>query len=544
MDLGFLKEIGQQLSNVWREIKMYQKFTVVLVAVLLLFMLGFLISEAATTKYSALYPAQRLSITDAGDIKAYLDSSRIPYELKSDTLILVPSDRVHRIRMDMAAVGLPKLKSGKGFELFDSNTWIKGEKELQILEMRALKGELENDIAEYENIKTASVILDIAPPRPFGGTMYKTKSSVILTLMPGARLTNAQLRAMTYHVAGAVRGLQPNMVAISDTTGKLYQGLDPNGDFDILRSAEIALEERLKSKVDGMLAMVVGIDNFYSTVQVTMNRDKTVEERRIFQGKVSGVELGEPVTMSITESGLQLSERERAEIGTPGTNVEAVAGAVAGNAEDILNRSENRNQTYRQMAVPVDHLKINSTPGKVEVLSIGVMVDKTIIVGENSDLPQGDITDGRRNTESLKAEIVSQLQQILGGYGVSVQPAVDFVEFDKTRFNKIVEEETWGNWMDIATKAGTVILVILVILGMFWTFNRFWNRHMMQPPALDGDEDEDDMDFLDEPSLVEVETMIEAIRGRLHNDPVSVADAIHEWLAEDQTVDWGSKSAE
>src|ERR1700722_4001480 len=41
----------------------------------------------------------------------------------------------------------------KGFELFDSGTWIKGEKELQMLEMRALKGQLEIEIEKFENIK-------------------------------------------------------------------------------------------------------------------------------------------------------------------------------------------------------------------------------------------------------------------------------------------------------------------------------------------------------------------------------------------------------
>ena len=413
MNLEFFKDIGKQLARIWREIKTYQKFTVILVGVLLVVMLAFLMFHAASTKYASLYPAQRFSMSDAAEIKEYLDGARVPYKLRGDTLILVPENEVHRVRMDLAAVGLPKLHSGKGFELFDTNTWIKGEKELQILEMRALKGELERDIAQYDNIRSAIVTLDIATPRPFGGTMYKTKSSVILTLMPGARLSNSQLRSITYHVAGSVRGLQPNMVAISDSSGKLYQGLDPNGDFDILRSAEIALEERLKSKIDGMLAMVVGHENYYSTVQVSMSRQKMSEERRIFQGTIGGVDLGEPVIMSVTESGLQLSERERAETGTPGSNTEAVAGAVAGSSADLLNRDETRNQMYRQMAVPVDHVKINSKPGKINTISIGVLIDKTITLENDADLPEEEINEGKRNSELIKVEITSQLKRFL-----------------------------------------------------------------------------------------------------------------------------------
>ena len=532
MNLDFFKDIGSQIAAIWKEIKIYQKFTVILVLLFLFSMLGFLAYQASSTKFTPLYPPERILISDAAEIKAFLDTARVPYEVKSDTLLLVPQQDVHRLRMELAAVGLPKMRTGKGFELFDSDTWIKGEKELQVLEMRAIQGELQKDIGEYQNIKNASVILNIAPPRPFGGSLYKTKASVLLTLMPGARLSNSQLRAITYHVAGAVRGLSPNMVAISDTTGKLYQPFDPNGDYDILRSAEISVEERIKSKIDGMLTMVVGPDNFYSTVQVTMNRDRSSRERRVFQGKVDGVELGDAVISSVTESGLQMKERERAEVGTPGTNTEAIAGAVEESNNDILNRSEERSQQYRQMAVPVDHLKVNSMPGKIDYISIGVLIDKTITIDPSSDLPEGQMVDGSRNAELLKGEIETQLKEIVEGYGLAAAPAVDFVEFDKTVIKRQEEEQAWGSIMEIVAKVGTVVLVVLVILGMFWTFNRFWNRHMNQPPEIEPEED-DDPEYLEEPSLMEVEAMIESIKTRLQTEPLVVADTVHKWLTED-----------
>jgi len=409
------------------------------------------------------------------------------------------------------------------------------------LDMRALKGQLENDIAEYENVKGASVILDIAPPRPYGGSLYKTKASVILNLMPGARLNTSQLRAITYHVAGAVRGLGPNMVAISDTSGKLYQAIDPDGTVDMLRSAEVAVEERLKAKIDGMLAMVVGHDNFYSTVQVTMNRERMSQERKIYSGVIDGVTLGDPVVMSVTESGLQMTEKERLDQGTPGSNTEAVAGAIAGSS-NILNRDENRNQQYRQMAVPVDHLKVNSTPGKIESISIGVLIDKTITVDANADLPASQMVNGLRNSEEIREEVQNQLSKILEGFAVVATPAVDFVEFDKTRFTKKVKEETWSSMMATVTSVGTVLFVVLTVVGMFWTFNRFWRRHMMLPPTLDKEEEEEEtLEFTSEPSLVEVEAMVESIKMRFQNDPGAVIQTIRDWLSEEVKVTAGKE---
>jgi flagellar M-ring protein FliF len=535
MNLDFLKDIGKQLLEIWREIKIYQKFTVILVVLFLIGMLSFLVYNAASNRFTPLFPSNRLMISDAAEIKEYLDGSRIPYQIKGDTTILVPQQQVHRIRMDLATVGLPKLHSGKGFELFDSNTWIKGEKELQVLEMRALKGELERDINEFQNIKGSSVILDIAPPRPFGGAMYKTKASIILTLMPGARLSQTQLRSITFHIAGAVRGLLPNMIAISDTTGKLYQAIDPEGDMDMVRSTEVSHEERIKAKVDGMLSIVVGAENYYSTVQVSISRQKTQQERRVYTGIVNGTALGDPVISSITESGLQMSELERAETGTPGTSNEAIAGAIPGAGQEILNRSENRNQQYRQMAVPVDHLKTQSQPGKVDSISIGVLIDKTITIDSNADLPDEIISAGKRESEEIRLEIESQLKKITEGYGVRSKPAVDFVEFDKTRINKEATQQSWDTVMATASQVGTALFVILTVIGMFWTFNRFWKRQMKQPPSLEESEEEE-IEYNKEASVVELEAMVEAVKMQLQSDPIPVVESLRDWLSEDDDL--------
>lgn len=532
MNLEFLKDFGNQLLTIWKDIKTYQKFTIVMVGTLLFSMLIFLIVNAASTHYTNLFSNDRLTVADAAEIKNYLDGIRVQYKIQGDTAILVPKEQVHRIRMDLAAVGLPKLQNSKGFELFDTNTWIKGEKELQILEMRALKGQLERDISEYENIKSANVILDIAPPRPFGGSLYKTKASVILNLMPGARLNSNQLRSITFHVAGAVRGLSPSMIAISDTTGKLHQSLDPDGDTDTLRSSESFLEERIKSKVDGMLAMVVGHDNYYSTVQVTMSRKKLSEERKVYSGTVNGVNLGEAVTMSVTESGMQMSEKERSEQGSPGTNNEAVAGAVIGSSSELLNRSENRNQAYRQMAVPMDHLKIQSQPGLVEAISIGVLIDKNIAVDENAGIPDTEIVEGKRNTQAIKQEIINQLSKIIEGYGVKAIPAVDFVEFDKTDTNKKVSEERWDKIIERGITVGSGIFVVFIVLGMFWSLNSFWKKYMSQPPEIESDEPTPVLGFSQDSSIIEVEAMIELIKTRLQNDPSIVLETMKEWLSE------------
>jgi hypothetical protein len=149
----------------------------------------------------------------------------------------------------------------KGFELFDSGTWIKGEKELQMLELRALKGQLESEIEKFENIKNASVILDFGLRSSFGSNQNKPKASVILSLTPGSSLSLSTLMAITSHLVGGVRGLESRDVAISDTAGRIYQtiGLDPS-------SEKLIVEERLRADIDRMLTKIVGAGHFYMTL--------------------------------------------------------------------------------------------------------------------------------------------------------------------------------------------------------------------------------------------------------------------------------------
>ena len=77
-----------------------------------------------------------------------------------------------------------------------------------------------------------------------------------------------------------------------------------------MRYSELSAEEYLKAKVDGMLATIAGYDNYYSLVQVTMNRDRTSEERKVFSGSVDGVNLGAPVISTLSESGEQQIKTE------------------------------------------------------------------------------------------------------------------------------------------------------------------------------------------------------------------------------------------
>jgi flagellar M-ring protein FliF len=268
-----VKEILRQFTTVWSERTSRQKIALLFSLCLVALFLGYAMIHGSASSFTQLFPSKSLTNTQITEIRTFLERHAIVYKEDKEKGMLVPTASVEQIRNGLAEIGIPKQERGKGFELFDTNTWIKGEKELQVLEMRALKGQLEKDLCAFEHIKSASVILDIPPQRTFNGTKYSTKASVILTLMPGARLSASELKAVTNHLAGAVRGLEPNMIAISDTSGKLYKAIDPHASEDSGYDAARLFEEHMEEKISELLTRLVGQEHFYTTVQAVFDKD-------------------------------------------------------------------------------------------------------------------------------------------------------------------------------------------------------------------------------------------------------------------------------
>lgn len=395
-----------QVSALWGSLQSFQKGIVLLLVIGLFGFLAFLGINGTQSTYVALFSPDRMQTIDMKEVRTYLDGIGIPYKIQNDQTIMVPRELESKVRMEMALYGLPRAEKNKGFELFDNTTWIKGEKELQVLEVRALIGQLEQDIAQFDNVRSANVVIDIPSTRPFAQTQGKTKASVQLNLWPGARLSSQELRAMTFHVSAAVRGLQPNMVAISDTSGKLYQSIDPDGEMDLVRTSELAFEEYIKGKIDGLLANTIGPGNYYTTVQAMMSREKRVEERKVYSGTVDGANLGAPVVQSISES----SQKE-----VQGSAPLAILGRPF---VQRVQGDDSRIELTKQMAVPVNQMHIQQSPGKVESLSIGVLLNASAV-------PEAVQARMRNNVEA-------QLRVILEGYDVRVRNAITFTPFAST----------------------------------------------------------------------------------------------------------------
>ncbi len=122
-----------------------------------------------------------LALPDSGSIAKELDRQGITYTLKNGgSIILVPSDKVARLRMTLAESGLPK-GGGVGYEIFDKSDALGATTFIQnINHLRALEGELARTIRSLDQVETARVHL-VLPDRPlFSRDKVEASASIVL----------------------------------------------------------------------------------------------------------------------------------------------------------------------------------------------------------------------------------------------------------------------------------------------------------------------------------------------------------------------------
>src|SRR5436309_9580408 len=161
-----------------------------------------------------------LSFEDSAAIVKDLERQGIPYEIKNEgSIVMVPKDRVTRLRMKLAEGGLPK-GGGMGYEIFDKSDVLGATSFVQnINHLRALEGELARTIKALDRVQAARVHL-VLPERPLFAREKAEASASIVLKVRGA-LEPQQVRAIRHLVASAVNGLKPERVSVVDEAGRL-----------------------------------------------------------------------------------------------------------------------------------------------------------------------------------------------------------------------------------------------------------------------------------------------------------------------------------
>lgn len=221
---------------------------------------------------------------DGGAIVTALTQMNVPYQFsESGSAILVPKDKVHEVRLQLAGQGLPR-GGGVGFELMDNTRFGASQFTEQITYQRALEGELANTIQAVHAVKTARVHLAIPRESLFVRERQAPTASVLLTLQQARTLSAGQVAAITWLVSSSVPNLSAENVSVIDQNGRLLTS--PTGEAGVdgtQRSFVHDVEQRTVQRIMTLLTPLVGAGNVRAQASAEVDfsqREQTSEVYR------------------------------------------------------------------------------------------------------------------------------------------------------------------------------------------------------------------------------------------------------------------------
>jgi flagellar M-ring protein FliF len=371
---GFLKGLGAS-----------RLMAMIAVTAALIGFFAFVIMRVTTPQMTTLFTD--LSLEDSSAIIKDLDRQAIPYELRNDgTLIMVPKDKVTRLRMKLAEGGLPK-GGGVGYEIFDKSDALGTTSFVQnINHLRALEGELARTIQAIDRIQAARVHL-VLPERPLFSRETPEPSASIVLRVRGA-LEPLQIRAIRHLVASAVSGLKPQRVSIVDEAGQLLAD-GASGDIDNAVGDErrAAYEKRMRNEVEAIVSSVVGAGRARVQLSADFDYNKITQTSDRFD----------------PEGRVLRSSQTREESSATADN----SGQVTVNNELPGNQNPNNAATARDQSKKTEetnNYEISRTTktevteaGRVNRISVAVLVD-----GSYSKNEKGEMVYQERGKEELE----------------------------------------------------------------------------------------------------------------------------------------------
>lgn len=465
-----LSQLGEQLLSIWKQLGLNQRVSLILATLVVLTGLGGLVYWSSQADYGLLYG--RLDDAEAAKVIAALDEASIPYKVsRGGGAISVAADKVHQVRMQLAAKGIPR-GEGVGFEIFDKPNFGLSDFVQRANYLRAVQGELARTIAQVDSIDSARVMIVIPENRLLVDNQKKPTASVFVRVRGAASLPAQTVEAIRFLVANAVEGLTAGNVSVVDNLGNV---LSSNNDVDSvagLTTTQLTVrknfEQYLARKTEGMLDTVLGPGQSVVRVAAEINFDSLTRTEEKYDPDVQVVRIE-----TINDENVE-SSSPSASGGVPGVSTDASTetNTTTFASAPVSNRTKKK-VTNNQYELNRIVSNVMQTPGGIKRLSAAVFVATRVTL------------DGTNRVVTPRSpEEMQKLRRI-------VQSALGIQENDASRRDEITVEEMPFNdqpaleitrqldtererqfWWELARNIGYPLLALGVLLVFWRTFRR------------------------------------------------------------------------
>jgi len=459
-----LRTLLNQIATLIQNLTLRQKIVAAISIVVLIGFLVFLtLYKNANSKgngYSVLF--ENTTAGDSALIIQQLEKEKVPYKILNEGTIAVPSEVVHKQRISIAALGIPK-NSKVGFEIFDKTEFGATDFEQKIKYIRALEGELARTVESLGPIANASVHIAIPKETVFAQKQVAPTASIVLNIRPSMNLSVKQIIGIKNLVAASVSNLTVENVSVVNQDGEplgdeqsnIFQG-------ELVKSQmryKKEFEHNVEQKIINVLAPVIGgIDKVNAKVTIDFDFSQ--------QDYVS--ETYDPNSVPRSEQSVE-EKRE----GKEPQDVGGVPGAISNIGPVQGLESNKKGETYQKSSTTTNYeiskKVINSKDefAKIKRLTAAVVVDGVYKYGVDSD--------GKKKSEieyfSLSKEQMDAIRDVVRqtvGYN---QNRGDEVTVSNFEFKPLSSDGTRAPTKDLMEKASNYLgplvpLLKYVIVGI------------------------------------------------------------------------------
>lgn len=503
---------------------------VVLVSIL---SFALLIIVANRTDYRPLFT--NLTSEDAGEIVKKLKDAKTPYQITPDGKgVLVPSDKVHELRLSLASEGLPQ-GGGVGFEIFDRKNFGMTEFVQKLNYQRALQGELARTIIQINGVEQARVHLVIPEKSLFKEAEKPPTASIVLKMKGSKSLRDTEVQGVVHLVAASIEGMNADNVTVLDSRGKiLSKGGSSTADAsakattamqESQRTYERSMEERLQTLLD----KVVGGGKSVARVSATFDYRQVERVEEKF----------DPESIAVRSE--QISDEkaggQAAATGVPGVQTNLGRNAQGAGAVGTGSSKNDKTMNYEVSRSTSRTIEPVGTLGKV---SVAILVDGKY---EDAALPK----DGKAVKPKYVPRSPDELQKIealvKGAVGFNAergdQVSIQNIPFqDAWETSGAAESAKW--WMNpfFLTLAKNLMIALGFLALMLFVVKPMLNTlRAARPPRPDileaiAPEGQEKMSSSERAQLAMNMAEQQELMEKAKTNPYQVAQILQNWLGE------------
>lgn len=541
---GLFGNLLNGLVEIWKNIGVSQKVSIILVGILTLIATGVVFYFGSQPDWQPLYT--NLDSKSASKIYESVKEGGVQVKLTDGgRTILVPSADVYRLRLKCAGEGISVEKNQtQGLEMFDNMKLGLTDKQQQVAFQRAIQGELERMISQMPGISGAKVILTLPQKSVFRKDKLRPTASVMLVVDQGKGVSHEQVNSIRYMVSSAVTGMSAQDVTITDSKGNLLvrqvaedeaMGGDSNRQLELTEK----MEKQFKEKAEAILRPVIGLDKVVAMVSCDIDFDSV--DRIVEQYDQERATIISEKT--VTEELAKMGNGSGGKVGTGGNMPEVSVKNPTGASSEERIASEQKKTAERKYVVPKTVEKKTMKGGKVKKLTVAVSICKK---PDGTDWSADQVRDFKSLVSAaVGVENYFTPEELRRNPPVIIQQ-MDFIKPEVQKFDVPVTDSITMNAEKVMhSPLVRPVLGFLLLVVLYMVFRSYFNKTSVEGAefGMGGvntasvyGEDVKRIETVgsDEKPNAERDNLLDMVQEKTAGSPQTVANIMEKWLAADQ----------